>query len=139
MQRVVPDASVILKWVLPAERESHVTQALALLDAFARDEVMFLVPPLWLYEVGNTVARQLPGKADDVMGDLLALQMDEPPSDVDLVAEAIRLVASYGVTFYDAAYHALAITQDAVLISADDRYLRAVAPESHAMTLAAWC
>ena len=139
MQRIVPDASVILKWVLPAERESHVARAVALLEAFTRDELTFLVPPLWLYEVGNTVARQVPDAADEIIIDLLALRMDEPPRDTAFTAEAIRLVARYGVTFYDAAYHALALTQEAVLVSADDRYLRAVAAEPNAMALAAWC
>lgn len=125
--------------MLPAERESHVGRALALLEAFTRDELMFLVPPLWLYEVGNTVARQFSNAADEIMTDLLALEMDESPHDAAFTAGAIRLVARYDVTFYDAAYHALALSREAVLVSADDRYLRAVAPEPNAMALAEWC
>ncbi len=138
MQRVVPDASVILKWVLPAERETHVAEATALLDAFTADELTLLVPPLWLYEVGNTVARQHPDTAEDIMADLLALGMEEPSHDTFFATQTVCLATSYGVTFYDAAYHALALTQDAVLVSADRKYLRTVAPEANAMALADW-
>ena len=53
---VVPDASVILKWVLPPADEA-VGRALALRDAIGNDDVQALVPELWLYEIGNAVAR----------------------------------------------------------------------------------
>lgn len=138
MQRVVPDASVILKWALPAERESHVEQAMAVLDAHLAERVELLVPPLWLFEVGNTVARQFPDLAGEVLADLRALGMSEPPWERRLIAEAVRLTAEYRVTFYDAAYHALAHCEEATLVSADNGYLRALAAEPRAMALADW-
>lgn len=138
MRRVVPDASVILKWVLPAERETHVDEAMALLDAFSADELALIVPSLWVYEVGNTVTRQHPDTAEEIMADLLALGMEESPYNASLAAQTIRLATRYSVTFYDAAYHALALIHDAVLVSADRRYLRAVASEANAISLAEW-
>ncbi len=138
MDRLVPDASVILKWVLPAHRETHVEHALALLDAFAREEIELIVPRLWLYEVGNTVTRKNPDGAGEIMRDLLALEMEEAAHDDTFVRETVRLAARYSVTFYDAAYHAVAIARQATLISADERYLRAAAAESHAVALARW-
>ena len=44
---VAPDASVILKWVLPSAGESDVGSALALRDAIVAGEVRALAPELW--------------------------------------------------------------------------------------------
>ncbi|HEY1900610.1 MAG TPA: type II toxin-antitoxin system VapC family toxin [Steroidobacteraceae bacterium] len=55
---VVPDASVILKWALPAGTEPDADQALLLRKAICDDLVRAIVPSLWLYEVGNTVGRR---------------------------------------------------------------------------------
>jgi predicted nucleic acid-binding protein len=44
---VVVDASVAVKWFLPEDGEALVSQALALLDAYDKDEVRFVVPDLF--------------------------------------------------------------------------------------------
>jgi len=44
---VVPDASVILKWVLPASEESDTDRALELREAILNESVRALVPSLW--------------------------------------------------------------------------------------------
>ena len=53
---IVPDASVILKWVLEKEDESDYPQALQLQHAFLAQEVEIRLPTLWRYEVGNVWA-----------------------------------------------------------------------------------
>lgn len=50
MLRVVPDASVLLKWVLPPQFEEHVEQALVLRSAIAQRRVNAIVPALWYFE-----------------------------------------------------------------------------------------
>ncbi|MYB32114.1 MAG: type II toxin-antitoxin system VapC family toxin, partial [Acidobacteria bacterium] len=55
---VTPDASVLLKWVLPAEDEQDTDAALALRDEAAAGILDLIVPQLWIYEVGNTLARR---------------------------------------------------------------------------------
>ncbi len=45
---VVPDASVILKWVLPSDDEPDADKALVLRDAILEEDVRALVPALWL-------------------------------------------------------------------------------------------
>ena len=61
---VVPDASVILKWVLPSKDEPNLGQALELRDSIADGRVRAIVPSLWFYEVGNTLARRRPEHAE---------------------------------------------------------------------------
>jgi hypothetical protein len=63
MNVVVPDASVILKWALPSCDEPDADQAVLLRNAIRDDLVRAVVPGLWLYEVGNTVARRFPTHA----------------------------------------------------------------------------
>lgn len=60
---VVPDASVILKWVLPSTDESEIESAIALRDAIVAGDVRAIVPTLWIYEVGNTLSRRFPERA----------------------------------------------------------------------------
>jgi len=60
---VVPDASVLLKWVLRSEDEPDADKALLLRKAITDDIVRALVPALWLYEMGNTVAHRFPSHA----------------------------------------------------------------------------
>ena len=54
---------MILKWVLPPAGEADVARVLALRDAIVAGDVRALLPELWLYEVGNTLARQFPTQA----------------------------------------------------------------------------
>ena len=68
---VVPDASVILKWVLPPADETDMGRAVALRDAVGNGDVQALVPELWLYEVGNTLARRFPDQAERLLASLL--------------------------------------------------------------------
>lgn len=57
---VVPDVSVLLKRVLPSDDEPDADKALQLRAAIVDDTVHAIMPPLWIYEVGNTVARRFP-------------------------------------------------------------------------------
>lgn len=60
---VVPDASVLLKWVLGSENEPEADRALPLRSAIVHEHIRALVPALWLCEVGNIVARRFPTHA----------------------------------------------------------------------------
>ena len=82
MHVVVPDASVILKWALPSCDEPNADRALLLRNAIRDDLVRAVVPSLWLYEVGYTVARIFfgsewpPGFATTTLLILLSLSLN---------------------------------------------------------------
>lgn len=135
---VVPDASVILKWVLPIADEYGSRQALRLRDALVDDTVRIVVPALWLFEVGNVIARQFPETAARYVDALLKLGLEEAmPSNI-WVKKTLELVARYDVTFYDAAYHALALVSGGELVTADERYLARTKAAGAASALAEW-
>jgi len=124
---VVPDASVLLKWVLPGPEEADREAALQLRDQAARGEVTLKVPSLWLYEVGNTLARRFPDEAATLLEVLVAFELEEGVTAEAWHHRAIDLVRDHQVTFYDAAYHALALLEDGIFVTADARYVRRVA------------
>ena len=113
MHVVVPDASVIRKWALPSGDEPNADRALLLRNAIRDDLVRAVVPSLWLYEVGNTVAPRW-------------------------LAQALELTASYPVSFHDAAYHATALIHGGVFVTADERYTATALPHGAVVNLRDW-
>ena len=83
---VVPDASVLLKWVLPSDDEPDADKALQLRAAILDDTVHVIVPPLWIYEVGNTVARRFPAHAQTWLSALLRFGLEEMPASQSCLA-----------------------------------------------------
>ena len=73
MKLVVPDASVLLKWVLPEEGEPWVGEALRLRDDFETGRADLLVPSLWYYEAGNVLALHYAESAADRLAVLVGL------------------------------------------------------------------
>ena len=135
---VVPDASVILKWALPSDAEPDVDKALPLRNAIRDDLVRAVVPTLWIYEVGNTVARRFPEHASAWLAALLKFGLEESPSSPQWLAQTLELVQRYAVTFYDAAYHATALVQGGVFVTADLRYVRHASPHGAVISLNEW-
>jgi predicted nucleic acid-binding protein len=135
---VVPDASVILKWALPSDDEPDADKALILRNAIRDDLVRAVVPSLWLYEVGNTIARRFPDEAGAWLAALLRFGLEEVPPSPRWLAQALELTERYGVSFYDAAYHATALVQGGVFVTADDRYISRVSPRGAIISLSEW-
>lgn len=135
---VVPDASVILKWVLPSATEPDVRHALALRQAIATGTVRALVPTLWIYEVGNLLARERPGEASQILDALMRFGLTDAPRSSDWLSCVLTLTKRYGVTFYDAAYHAHAIVERGVLVTADNRYVDLVNAAGFIVRLSEW-
>jgi predicted nucleic acid-binding protein len=138
MSIVVPDASLILKWVVPSDNEPYVEQALALREAFIRDEISLQVPSLWYFEEGNTLARKFPEVASFQLRHLCDFGMTEVMMNAPWQATILTLVQNYAVTFYDASYHAPAILQEGTFVTADEKYLNRVSGSSHIRHLHSW-
>jgi predicted nucleic acid-binding protein len=136
---VVPDASVILKWVLEREDDHGHAHAMKLQEALLAEEVEIRLPTLWRYEVGNVLGLKKPRLATELMGALLAYEFDEVPLRTEYaldVLEHMREVS--GVTFYDAAYHVLALRTKGLYLTADAAYVRRAKQKGHVSLLAEW-
>jgi predicted nucleic acid-binding protein len=133
----IPDASVLLKWVLKSPDEADSRQALALRTAWLEGHCQLWVPSVWAYEVGNILGLKAPRRAKALLSLLFALDMEEIPAR-QTADRAFELMGRHGVTFYDAVYHAAALLQDGRLVTADARYLAQTASTGHAVLLRDW-
>jgi predicted nucleic acid-binding protein len=122
--RVVPDASVILKWVLDAENEPGHAAAHRLLERWQEGELTLAVPSLWVYEVGNVLCLKRPADASQALTALCDLGLEEVSLRRDLVQRTVVLARDHGLTFYDASYLTVAEQTRAVLATADGKFYR---------------
>lgn len=134
---VVPDASVLLKWVLRSDDEPDRDRALALKGAWLDDVCEVVVPSLWVFEVGNVLGLKQPTNASVLLQAMIDLGLREEPPHGD-VEGTLRLVREFKVTFYDAAYHALAIRQRGTMVTADGAYASKTARAGHVVLLRDW-
>jgi predicted nucleic acid-binding protein len=135
---VVPDASVLLKWVLPSEDEPDADKALLLRTAIQDEAVHVLLPGLWLFEVGNTIARRFPTHASAWLSALMKFGLEEAPPSRPWLAKTLELTRRYEVSFYDAAYHALAVIHKGLFVTADSRYVNRVMDPGSVIALSEW-
>lgn len=124
---IVPDASVILKWVIPAPDENGRGKALYLLEGWLDERYEIILPKLWAFETANILGLKAPDRAGAVMEILLGYRFPEEETTPALCAEAFSIMRKCRVTFYDAVYHALAIMRGGVFVSADRKYIRKAA------------
>lgn len=135
MRRIVADASVVIKWLLPARNEERDgKQALTLLQAVRADEVGLVQPPHWLAEVAAVVTRLSPETAVEDISDLYAMDIRIVQSE-HVYLTACRLSRELDHHLFDTLYHAVALSIDgAILVTADERYY-AKASHRHSLVL----
>jgi len=126
MGRYVADASVILKWVLGDEQEADQSKAQNLLNAWVEGSVELAAPLLWQYEVGNFLGRELPEQAEEKMKLLLNLRIKGLELTMSMCRQCFEWMKKYKVTFYDASYLAVAQEIQAILITADEKFIKKI-------------
>jgi len=123
---VVSDASVVLKWFRD-EGETEVAESRALVDRYGQGEIGLFVLDLTAYEIGNALVRGRRASAAAVrvvLDGLAAIcpQVRPTPEELRLAA---TLAETHGLTFYDAAYAAVARSRGAELATLDRALLDA--------------
>jgi predicted nucleic acid-binding protein len=122
----VVDASVALKWCLPAEHEEFVLQAEELLASYHRLETKLLVPDLFWIELANVLCQAVRKdkitmeQSTSAMSAMDDLGMHTIPS-FDLLPQAMSLAVTHRRTVYDSLYVALAVQSRSEMITADER------------------
>lgn len=122
--RVVVDASVTVKWILAdPEVEPNSDRAGRLLKQIAQGEVATVQPPHWMSEVTAVITRLRPKIALQAFQLLYALEL--PTVDnIPLYSTAINIAQETDSHLFDTLYHATAINEKAVLVTADRSYFR---------------
>lgn len=128
MSRLVIDASVAVKWFLP-EEQSEAARALL------RPGHDLIAPELIYAELGSALLKRV--RKGEIGEDVAAriftlareLSMDIHPIS-PLLEATLRICAGHKQTFYDSLYLALALAQDARLVTADRRFFDAIRASS---------
>ena len=135
---IVPDASVLLKWAFHSPDEHDRDSAIALLHAWIAGKVDIVLPKLWSFEVGNVLMMKKPDTAPEIMEIFIGYDFVESDMSIELCKETFKLMQKYHVTFYDAAYHALAVLSKGILLTADEDYCKKVRDAKHVVRLKDW-
>ncbi len=123
MIRLVADASVAVKWVLPERPEVDTGAALDLLAGIRTGEIELVEPVHWLAEVAAVVVRLRPAVAKPALALLEALDFDVD-GDLETYELACDLAARLRHRLFDTLYHAVAIRLGVELVTADLAYHR---------------
>ena len=137
--KLVIDASVVLKWLLPGPASERDTErATALMQSVVAGDAGIVQPAHWLAEVGAVLARLSPVTAASDIQRLYALELPHV-DEAAVYRRACELSVSLGQHLFDTLYHAVALEADAaLLVTADDRYLRAARRRGRICALADW-
>jgi len=132
LKSAVVDASVACKWILPSADEPYSKHALELLDRYALKEIQILVPDLFWAEIGNVLWKAVRTHRiaiDDAKIGLLKVTHCNFPTvpSFSLLTRAFEIASTFGRSFYDCLYVALAESSDAELITADEKLVNALA------------
>jgi predicted nucleic acid-binding protein len=133
----VPDASVLLKWVLESADEEGRDHALELREVWLSGGCVIVVPTLWFFEVGNILGMKQPDLASQLMQVLTGYRFEEE-SPERMYKKTFELMRMFKVTFYDAAYHAVAIQRSGTMITADHAYYQKTLRVGHVASLIGW-
>jgi len=134
---IVPDASVLLKWSLDSVGEKDQEKALAIRQGWLAGRYRIILPSIWAYEVGNILGRKQPDLARELLGIYVGYQFEEERA-ADLFERIFEIMNAIDVTFYDAAYHAVALKHRGTCVSADDKYVRKALSIGSVIALKDW-
>ena len=120
--RLVIDASVAVKWIVgdqPGERD--VNRASALLGAVARRTVSVIQPVHWVAEVTGVVTRLKPDRAVATIA-LVTHSRFATSTSRAAYRRAAQLSGQINAHLFDTLYHAVALEEGAILVTADEAY-----------------
>ena len=128
MALIVVDASVAVKWFLPASGvERDAEPALELLDGVRKGTHILAAPAHWMAEVAGVLVRLSPETIEEDMRLLYALS-PVPVEDLAVYETACRLAVRLKHHLFDTLYHAAALQlRGALLVTADEAYYRKAA------------
>ncbi len=125
MKGFVLDTSVILKWFSEHD-ENDLGQALQLRQSVLDRTVLFVVPELLFYELGNALRYHPHFSIKDVQQathSVFEMGLDVRGVDEQVMGEAISLAFKHNLTVYDAYFLALSRKESKPFITADYRFI----------------
>ena len=122
--KLVLDSSVIAKLFF---KEAGSDEAIKLMELGDGMDIEFFATDLVIYEVGNTILKNLRKKKKDgsrYIKLLFLLNIDFIPIDDSLACEAISQAQDNNITYYDGVHVALSKKNQATLVTQDKELLK---------------
>ena len=123
---LVVDTSVLVKWIR-SDDEELLVEAHALRSRVDDAGVTVYAPTLLAYELGNILTRKsdlAPDRIAEALDEVFQSRLVVAPPEPELLARGARLARQHDITFYDAAFVALAELLHCPLVTADRRLAR---------------
>ena len=130
MERLVVDASVIVKWYI---NEKYSEKALKLRDKHVNGEILLMAPSLLPYEVINALRYSNLYTLEELKlatASLLNYGIQTQPITSKYMEKVVEVAVKNGITIYDASYIALAITKNVKMVTSDEKLIERVKPET---------
>jgi len=130
MIKIVPDSSVMVKWVSRVN-ELNLDNADKLLGDVQTGKVELIAPELAKYEVGNALLKKGLGEtqAFQSLGTVYSLPVQYLPETEELANETYQIATKMRLgenspkfTYYDASFAALAKQEEATLVTANPKH-----------------
>lgn len=123
MQKVVVDSSVIVKW-LNQENESLIEQSEKVLIDIQSGSISAIAPQLSRWEIGNALLKKRLDleQAIEVLAFAYRLPVNFISETKTLAWETYKLAQDASITYYDAAFAALAKQANAILLTDNPKH-----------------
>lgn len=120
---IVADTSVIVKWINRLD-EKRLEQADKLLKSAETGAIHITTPIIAVYELGNALLHKTmdPALADTTMQALFVLPITIIPITSTIAEMTLRIAQQHGMTYYDAAFVALAKESKAILVTDNPKH-----------------
>jgi predicted nucleic acid-binding protein len=132
LKRIVLDASVAAKWLLPPPNEPLRDEAVQIARGYNEGRYEIFIPDVFWAEIANFLwkaarsSRCTPVEARTALEAIRDYRF-QSISSISLLREAFDIATSYDLAVYDCLYVALAEKIGAELITADERLANALA------------
>jgi predicted nucleic acid-binding protein len=133
----VLDTSVVLKWFVN-EDEQNVREARAVREAYLHNVCSIRSPDFLLLELTNALKAGRKFSREEVgliLQSVRDLELRLEAVRWETLARAVDIASQHRVAIYDSYFLAAAIESDAVLVTADEAFLRRVGPHPNAVAL----
>jgi predicted nucleic acid-binding protein len=133
----IVDTSVVVEWFV-SEDESDLGAARGLRDAYLRGRCSLRSPDFMLLELANALKAGRRFSASEVGLILRSLRKFHLRIEAvrwDTLTHAVAIASRNRTSVYDSYFLALAIESEAMLVTADEIFLRLVAPQPNAVSV----
>jgi predicted nucleic acid-binding protein len=123
---IVVDASVIIKWIKSDERDSDAAKSLYLKHVHTTEKI--IVPKLLYFEVANYLATKTQFSRDDIRDGMnLIYKAKLEIHEMEMKELILSSIAAkdYKTSVYDMSYAVIAQKYKTVLITADEKFVKA--------------